>query len=168
MFIAFCICRDTVDRFRVLISTILAPIVWHTTVEGLFFVVTIRLWCYIQFELHIRNESKFGQGHKIIGKVKIPLACNWWALAKIYRAMKYVSDIIAEFASHTLITCKCIPTYGNRKIPLHCNIVYILVQKQSELLQCQHVVNIDLQFCELYYEVFWYEHVQFHDISLVL
>ena len=78
----FCVCRGTVHIFRVLTSTNLAPIVWHTTVEGLFFVVTIRLWCYIQFELHIRNESKFRQGHKIMGKEKIALACHWWTLAK--------------------------------------------------------------------------------------
>ena len=27
------------------------------------------------------------------------------------------------------------------------------------------VKNIDMQFCELYYEVFWYEQVKFHYIS---
>ena len=30
---------------------------------------------------------------------------------------------------------------------------------------CIYVQNIDLQFYELYYEVFWYEQVKFQNIS---
>ena len=29
------------------------------------------------------------------------------------------------------------------------------------------IQNINLQFCELYHEVFWYEQVEFHNISFV-
>ena len=36
------------------------------------------------------------------------------------------------------------------------------MSKSGNLIQ-----NIDLQFCELYYEVFWYEQVKFHNISFV-
>ena len=29
------------------------------------------------------------------------------------------------------------------------------------------IQNIDLQFCELYHELFWYEQVKFHNISFM-